>query len=129
MEAALIPFYTIIIIIRWLWSHRLVALILIVILVITIGVNTYNSVTKRTSPSNVPVPAYQLIAPDKSIAPQVAEGLRSGGRIYYVVASHVEGEYLFLTDYFDYNQKAWKRHRPPEPPLQLQRSTVKLTLR
>lgn len=111
MEKLMIPVYILIIIIKKIFSNRL---LLAVVVIGAIGLFVVGSLSssKPQGEKKVSIPAYQTIAPSKAIAPQVAV---TPSRVYYVVASHEEGKYRILTDYYDYNQKSWEHKIIPLP--------------
>jgi len=91
---------------QWLFRHKAVLVLGVIVLVAWFGFSTFKSQTADSTPI-VEVPAYQKTAPD---TPFVG---KTPSRVYYIISYHQEGDQVLITDYYSYENDKWEKRPLP----------------
>ena len=91
---------------RWLFHHKAVLVLGVVVLVAWFGFSTFKTQTSGNTPV-VEIPAYQKTAPD---TPYVGN---TPSRVYFIISFHQEGDQVILTDYYSYESDKWEKRPLP----------------
>ncbi len=102
-------------ILGWFFKHKALLVMAIVAIIALVAINTFRSHTALKQVA-VAIPAYQTLAPDKTLAPTIVQ---TSSRVYYVADFTDDGKIITLKSFYTFDKKKWELVNTP---LQLDRS-------